>query len=153
MQEGGGIFSKRKSGIPAKYLCTNFRRSNPPVLPKLFECALTFQFEDGSPVDRAGVSLIPEDSALAHWSISGATDSSGVARIYTSGDFPGASAGKYKVLVRKQESVATGGTDEYGEPNTELRQLLKAQYNTPAGTPFSLEISDKAVQETFKVEK
>jgi len=125
----------------------------PPGLPQLYDCALTFQFADGSPVNSAGVTLVPENATLGQWSISGTTDSAGTAKIYTSADFAGAPAGKYKILVRKEESVPTDKKDEYGDPITNIRSLVSEQYANPASTPLTLEIADKAVKETFKVEK
>ena len=126
--------------------------ARPPGLPNLHECVLTFQFEDGSPVSGASVSLRPEDTALEQWSITGKTDSAGSARIYTNADFPGAPAGKYKILIQKSEQVETGGTDEYGDPIREVRNMVNEKYGSGSSTLLSLDVQ-KAVKETFKVEK
>jgi hypothetical protein len=127
-------------------------QSRPPGFPKLYDCALTFQFEDGSPVDGAMVSLSPETAALAQWSIAGGTASSGTVKFYTNGDFAGAPAGKFKVLIRKTEVFESGRSAD-GYPFNDVRPLLNEKYDNLDSTPFSLEIPDKAVQETFTVEK
>ena len=125
----------------------------PPGLPSLVPCILTIQYEDGSPVDKAMVSLAPEDAELRQWSISGTADASGVVTIRTNGDFAGAPAGKYKVVVRKSEVVPTGKNDEYGDPITGSRSLVAEKFSNSGKTPLSLEVGSSSVRETFKVEK
>ena len=125
----------------------------PPGLPQLYECVLTIQFEGGSPADGARVSLTPENTALGEWSIAGVTDSAGSVKIHTNADFSGAPAGKYRVLVQKVEYVDTNARDEYGDTITDVRYLVNEKYSAAATTPLSLEITDKAVRETFTVEK
>ena len=126
----------------------------PPGLPKLYSCVLTFNFEDGSSVgERALATLVPEDAALNQWSIAGATDAAGTAIIRTRGDFAGAPAGKYKVTIQKTDYVETGEKDQYGDPVTEERSLINGKYGNASETPLSLEITGKAVKETFTVEK
>jgi len=125
----------------------------PDGLPPLFGCVLTFQFEDGSPVDGASVSLISDNSALAQWSISGTTDSSGVVNIHTHGDFVGAPSGTYKITVSKAMSVDTGRLDESGEPILLLEYLVNERYGSSSTTTLALEITNNAVKETFTVEK
>ena len=125
----------------------------PPGLPTLVSCVLTIQYEDGSPVDKAMVSLAPEDAELRQWSISGTANASGVVTIYTNGDFVGAPAGKYKVAVQKTEVVPTGKNDEYGDPITGSRSLVTEEFSNPGKTPLSLEIGSSSVRETFKVKK
>ena len=100
------------------------------------------------------VSLIPEDDALQQWSISGTTDASGVTAISTNGEFVGAPAGKYKVVVRKVELVPTGKTDtEVGEPIMETRPLIAEEFTNSGKTPLSLEVGSSSVRETLKVKK
>ena len=125
----------------------------PPGFPRLYECVLVFQFEDGSPVDRANVSLIHEDIAMQQWSISGVTDSAGTVKIYTNADFAGAPTGKYKVLIQKNEYVETNARDEYGDPVTDVRHLVNEKYSRSGTTTLSLEVPETAIRETFKVEK
>ena len=125
----------------------------PEGLPKLVRCVLTIQYADGSPVDNAMVSLIPEDADLVQWSISGTTNASGVATISTNADFVGAPAGKYKVVVRKAQLVPTAEKDEYGDTVMESHSLIAEKFSNPAKTSLSLEVGSDSVAETFKVEK
>ena len=125
----------------------------PPGMPALSSCVLTIQYEDGSPVDKAMVSLAPEDAELRQWSISGSTDASGVVTIHTNGDFAGAPAGKYKVVVRKSEVVSTGKNDVYGDPITGTRSMVAEEFSNSGKTPLSLEVGSGSVKETFKVKK
>lgn len=125
----------------------------PPGLPALVSCVLTIQYEDGSPVDNAMVSLAPEDDNLRQWSISGTTNSSGVVTIYTNGNLPGAPAGKYKVVVQKTEVGPTGQKDEYGDPITASRSLVAEEFSNSGKTPLSLEVGSSSTKMTLKVEK
>ena len=125
----------------------------PEGLPKLVSCVLTFQYEDGSPVGNATVSLAPEDDNLRQWSISGSTNASGVATITTNAEFTGAPAGKYKVVIRKVELLPTDEQDEYGEPVMETRSLIAEEFTNAGRTPHSLEVGGSPVTETFKVTK
>jgi len=125
----------------------------PEGLPPLVRCVLTIQYEDGTPVDNAMVSLAPEDDHLRQWSIAGTTNASGVAAISTNGDFVGAPAGKYKVVVRKVELLPTDEKDEYGEPVMKTLPLIAEEFTNAAKTPHTLEIGNSPVAETFKVTK
>jgi hypothetical protein len=126
----------------------------PEGMPALLSCVLTIQYEDGSPVDNASVSLAPEDASLMQWSISGSTNASGVATITTNGDFTGAPAGKYKVVVRKSELVQVNEIDAFGAEVTEkLQSLIAEEFTNPGKTPHSLEVGRSPVKETFKVAK
>ena len=126
----------------------------PAGLPNLVSCVLTFQYEDGTPVDEAMVSLTPEDADLRQWSISGTTDASGVAKISTNAEFSGAPAGKFKVVVRKVALIPTGEMDkEVGEPIMETQSLIAEEFTNAGKTPLSLEVGSSPVKETFKVKK
>lgn len=125
----------------------------PPGLPDLVGCVLTIQYEDGSVVDNAIVSLAPEDDNLRQWSISGTTNASGVVTIYTNGDLVGVPAGKYKVVVQKTEVAPTGQKDEYGDPITASRSLIAEEFSNSGKTPLSLEVGSSPVKTTLKVEK
>ena len=104
-------------------------------------------------MDKAMVSLAPEDANLRQWSISGTTDASGVATIHTHADFVGAPAGKYKVVVRKVELVPTNKNDEYGAPIMDSYNLIAEEFNNAGKTPHSVEVGSSPVKETFKVVK
>jgi len=134
-------------------LLTGCGTKRPDGLPKLYGCVLTIQYDDGSPVADAMVSLMPDDTEIAKWGYADTTDSSGVANIHAHGNFPGAPAGTYKVLVKKIEGVETGKLDESGAPLLDTRFLVAEKFSLVGKTPLTLEIKDKAVNETFKVER
>jgi len=120
-------------------------------MPRLYDCILTFQFADGSPVAGASVTLVPENAELMQWSFSGVTNASGVVRIRAHGDFPGAPAGNYKVVISKAEASYTGQYDEDGSPIVTYRYLIHTDFSSPSRTPLSLNIPERAVNETFTV--
>ena len=125
----------------------------PDNFPTLYGCVLTFVFSDGAPVDGASVALVSDNPEHAQWSISGLTNASGVAVIRTHGDFSGAPAGTFRILLRKAESVATGEVDHEGEPIYEARHLVGAVYGDPRNTPLSVTVENRAVAETFTIER
>jgi hypothetical protein len=123
----------------------------PEGMPDLVDCVITIQNDDGSPVDKAIVSLSPDGAGPLQWSVSGSTGETGTAEIYTD-EFSGAPAGKYKVIVRKTETFDTGKKDEFG-PITEARLVTNEKYANAGTTPLTLEIAGNAVNETFKLDK
>ena len=128
-------------------------QSRPAGMPPLYGCVLTFLYEDGSPVDSASVILSPEDTELRRWGYSGFTDASGRVTIYTHGDFPGAPAGTYKVTISKVLGHETGRLDSEGGEILEMEYLVPRRYADSSITPLSLEITNRAVNETFKIER
>ena len=73
---------------------------------------------EGNPVEGASVMLFPED-VTSRWGGGGVSDSSGNVVIRTLGQFNGAPAGRYKVMISKLE--ITESTDprvlRSGDPN------------------------------------
>ena len=105
-------------------------------------------------MDNAMIDLFPEDANLQQWAIGGATNASGVATITTNGNFIGAPAGKYKVVVRKTELITVNEKDEWGEPVTERTlSLLADEFSNSGRTPLSLEVGSSSVRETLQVKK
>ena len=124
----------------------------PEGMPSLVSCVLTILYEDGTPVDNADVTLIPENPELRQWGIVGTTNASGVVTITTHGDFAGAPAGKYRVTVRKDEIVDTGAVDEFG-PVVGALPLIEDEFSNPSRTPLELEVGSRPVRETFRVRR
>lgn len=73
-------------------------RKTPDGMPKLYPCSVTITQGD-APLADATVTL---SSDSLQWAVSGTTDASGVAKIYTHGTYPGAPEGSYVVVVQKQ---------------------------------------------------
>ena len=72
---------------------------------------------EGNPVEGAAILFYPEDEA-SRWGGGGVTDSSGNVSIRTLGQFNGAPAGRYKVIISKIEMSenprgAAGGNDPF----------------------------------------
>ena len=125
--------------------------ARPEGMPVLVSCILTIEYEDGTPVAGALVTLVHDDPALRQWAIGGSTNSSGVVAIATNTDWAGAPAGSYKVVVSKVELVETGRVDVYGDPITGSASVISAEFTTAARTTLTLEIGNSAVRETLKV--
>ena len=124
------------------------KRGIPPLVP----CVLTFQFEDGTPVDGAIVRLFPDDTENK-WVSGGGTDADGVVEIRTDGDFSGVPKGTYKVTCSKSEAIPTGQMSEEGEEAMDTKILVARAYTRPNTTPLALTVTDAPINEVFKVGK
>jgi len=77
------------------------QKKRPDGMPALFPCSITVTQKD-QPLEGALVRLMPESGSF-EWTIGGKSDASGVAKITTHGEYAGAPAGTFKVLVSKIE--------------------------------------------------
>lgn len=128
----------------------------PEGMPELYPAKITIT-QDGESLPGATVSLYPEDSALTRWPVGGVTDQNGTATLVTYGKYPGAPAGKFKVMVNK--TVSEG--DPIPEPpaqnaspeeraaydraiktgSYEIFQVVAAEYRTADKTPLAIEVT------------
>jgi hypothetical protein len=74
-------------------------------------------------------------------------------RIRAHGDFAGAPAGNFKVVVHKRAMRDSGRLDTDGNPYLEGYSVINETYSSPSTTPLSLNIPERAVNETFTVER
>lgn len=124
-------------------------RKTPAGMPKLYPCSIEI-IQDGKPLGDATVTLATEEHT---WAVSGSTDASGVAKIFTHGTYPGAPLGKYTVVVSKQiveepeqtqvsaSMIVSGGT---------AYNLVAPEFGSRDTSPLTLEIKGKT-KESFDV--
>ena len=117
----------------------------PEGFPPLFPITITLT-QDGGTLSNAMVLLVP-DPEPGRWGSGGFTDAHGKAVIKTSGDFPGAPAGKYKVTVRKRdgEKGQGGNVTEYC--------LVDPLYESATTTPLTVEVGSGNKEATLDVGK
>jgi len=113
----------------------------PDGFPTLYPVSLQFM-QEGEPVAEAAVVLLPQDGSK--WSSGGATDSDGIATFRTHGKFSGVPAGRYKVMVTKQEVVPRGAAapdplGTYGGP-VDVYDLISPDFFQPDATPLEIEV-------------
>ena len=107
----------------------------PEGMPELYKTTITVT-QAGTPLVDAMVNLKLADNSQSQWYSGGATDANGVVIVSTQGDFPGAPAGKYKVLVSK---VTT--EDNPNNPEQRLTfEMVEPQYANFAKTPLEIEV-------------
>jgi len=75
--------------------CNNKKR--PDGFPQLYPCEITV-LQEGTPLSGATVMLLSEGGSVP-WTVGGGTNDSGVARIFTHGEFAGAPLGQFQVWV------------------------------------------------------
>lgn len=119
-------------------------KKRPDGLPKLYPCEILVK-QDGTPLAGATVMLLSEDGSVT-WTVAGGTNDSGVAKIFTHGDFAGAPLGQYKVTITKNVIENAPTPEQLNNPNFagpmgEAYDYVDLQYKTKASTPLSLEIT------------
>jgi hypothetical protein len=121
------------------------RQKLPSDLPKRYPCTITILME-GIPEEGVTVLLAGDD----RWGAAGTTNESGVAKIRTAGQYAGAPAGTYKVLISKIESEdePENPPQNYVHPVT---YIIDQTYSDVDTTPYTLTITNKAVNEKFEV--
>ena len=128
-------------------------KQRPDWLPELYPMTVIIM-QDGKPLEGASVQLIPSDSG--RFAVSGITDAAGQAALTTSGKYPGAPSGQYKVIVTKTEIEKIGPPpkDEYSSQQIVEYHLVETQYGGRKTTPHEIEIiSGKNEAKTFDVGK
>jgi hypothetical protein len=143
--------------------CT--KHSLPDDLPKLIPTTIIVT-QEGKPFDNALVSLLPID-ANTKWSAVGRANIDGKAQMSTNGMYDGVVAGKYKVVILKEETEklpdpyegapdAKTDMDKYQEwymkneskiaamqrRQAKVFTFVERQYTSAETTPLELEITD-----------
>ena len=118
--------------------------SRPTDLPPLFPCTVSVT-QGGGPLAGALVELQSPDSPT--YRPSSTTDESGNATMMTYG-YPGAPAGKYKIIVRKSvEDDIVYGEDERGEQtivSSNHYNVVEDIYNDASRSPHEVEVPANA---------
>ena len=124
----------------------------PAGMPKLTPCEFTFQYEDGTPLEKAFVMMYP---VVGQWYANGTTDSNGFAKMSTQGLYTGAAPGEYKVTVTKQDIIDPPGYIPGNEDNPAsiVKDLIDRGFATPDKTPLKINVATTPIKETFKVKK
>ena len=110
------------------------KAKKPPGMPDLYPLSIKVAYDDGTPVVDAMVRLVDTSHS---WVVGGTTDNQGNAIIRTQGEFPGAPAGNYKVVVSKVELVYGQGDPP---PITDRFNLIEAKYTAIPTTDLTLEV-------------
>ena len=133
----------------------------PEGFPDLFPCEITIT-QEGQPLDEAVVRLVPEGNF--RWGITGKTNASGVAKIFTHAQYAGAPAGTFKVCVSKRYDTPTqfpapaqdAPYEEWAawreKCESEERpsfQLVQPKYDDVTQTPHSITITKGTNRQTF----
>ena len=139
-------------------------RVPPQGMPKLYPCAINITQED-EPLAGAIVKLYPQGDTF-HWTVTGKTDETGTAVIYTDGYFKGAPAGEYKITVDKCETVspplpvvlptntvALEKLYNWQEAETKNYCLVEPVYGKTDSTPLSISVDKKKTEASFDVGK
>jgi len=127
----------------------------PAGMPALYPCKITVTQEDVPLADATVIMSNVSDPTLGDaWSAMGRTDSDGVAVIQTNGQYPGAPAGTYKIIVEKinTESARFGPRPPAGTPelvdwedkttfdDTVFRVTLVEPLYSSSNTPHEIEV-------------
>ena len=127
--------------LPWLALCGCSDSSRPSDLPPLFPAVVTVT-QDGIPFSGAYVELVSSEPST--YRASATTDERGIATLMTYG-FPGAPAGKYKIIVRKSvDDDIVYGTDVYGEQTIlalNRYSVIESRYGNAEQTPHEIEIT------------
>lgn len=140
------------------------RQSIPSDLPKLIPCQLTFT-QDDRPLADARIVL--ESLEGSKWFPGGTTDKNGTAVLLTNGRYKGAPEGRYKITVQKTETEAPNVPPEpptdspdyfkwfnaYSGVRGASFSLVEGKYASLETTPLEVNVSGRAVTETFDVGK
>ncbi|MDR1964576.1 MAG: carboxypeptidase-like regulatory domain-containing protein [Planctomycetaceae bacterium] len=128
------------------------KEHRPAGLPKLMPCEITIFNIDGTPLADASVRLVATETSVP-WAIIGKTDANGIVNISVNARYSGAPAGKFRVLVSKNEGFdKTLGTPKT-PPNAlvsvdaELIYYVNPIYSNDKLSPFEIEVLDN---EPFK---
>ncbi|MDO5308667.1 MAG: hypothetical protein Q4G03_04140 [Planctomycetia bacterium] len=142
-------------------MCVGCGKAKKPAgMPDLFPTTITVTL-DGKGLEDATVTLIPGEKSS--YIPSGVTDKSGKVEIKTSGQFKGAPAGDYKIIVSAPEQIDYG---EAGPPPTDPDALekwnrsvdptkfkrfspIEVKYTDPSQTPLTITIASGKNEQTF----
>lgn len=141
--------------ISLLFVCGCAPSNKPSDLPPLFPCALAFTM-DGKPLEEASITLYPNDPALAKYTAGGITDAMGKVVLRTNGQFPGAPAGSFKIVVLKDSKPAS--EDSNRDPNTPpppqkpVKSLIDKTFTSAASSPLEITVAEGNNEEkTFEV--
>jgi len=120
----------------------------PDGLPQLYPVTLTFM-QGGEPCAEAIVTLVPESGSP--WGTGGVTNANGSVAVQTHGKFPGAPAGKYKIIVSKTENGTAGQApvDMFTPQMVQTFNLIDPIYANSATTILTLEVESSKTKKPY----
>jgi hypothetical protein len=124
--------------------CQEYRPAN---LPKLIPCEITVIDTNGTPLTDAIVRLVATETSIP-WAIIGKTDSNGIVPISVNAQYSGAPAGKFRVLISKNEGfdktlgIPKTPPNAYVSADAELIYYVHPIYSNDKQSPFEIEIID-----------
>ena len=113
----------------------------PDGMPKIFPCVLTLT-QEGKPAEGFDVQLVAKGEKIS-WMIGGTSDAQGLVKIMTHGQFNGAPAGLFAVVINK---TLTEGVDQNADVQTKpvmIYSLTEKKYNSELTTPLEVKIEGK----------
>ena len=139
----------------------------PKDLPDLYPAPIKIVYDDGTPVEGAIVAVrLPKATGGRVWNLTGVTDATGSIVLKTDGQWDGAPAGQYQVMVTKEISELDQGDGEPGSSVSvkSITRFVNKKYNDPntsgltvdikedknGGNVFELKVGEK-VEEDVKV--
>lgn len=125
----------------------------PADLPKLNPTTVTVTYDDGSPVDGATVAFLASQTGGRTWNLTGVTDAAGKLVLMTDGNWEGAPAGDYRVIVTKEVTEMSEPTEPGGSVTTKSStRFVDQKYNLPTTSGLTAKIEEgKANSFEFKV--
>ena len=117
----------------------------PKDLPELYPATIKIVYDDGSPVEGATVALrLPKATGGRVWNLTGVTDATGSLVLKTDGQWEGAPAGQYQVMVTKEVSELDQGNGEPGASATvkSITRFVGQKYNDPTTSGLTVDIKE-----------
>lgn len=116
----------------------------PADLPKLNPTTIVLTYDNGTPCPGAQVSLrLAQSTGGRTWNLAGVTDASGKLVLKTDGNWDGAPAGTYEVMVTKEEAEIEKGT-EPGASDTvkSITRRVDSKYSNPKTSGLTAVVED-----------
>jgi len=131
------------------FTCGCAPSNRPPGLPDLHPASITIT-QEGKPASDVSIRLVPK--IPSEWSVSSTTNASGTAKLVTYGQFDGAPAGEYTVVLSKRvtEEIAAA-RDEYSSASADIYELIAAEYTKPETSTLEITIEKKRNTQTFEI--
>ncbi|MDR1480944.1 MAG: hypothetical protein LBJ00_18625 [Planctomycetaceae bacterium] len=120
------------------------RQNMPDGMLALHPCQIIVT-RDGQPFAMAEVKLYPVESQKKDWSTTGLTETNGVIDLRTNANYSGVPAGKYKIIVVK-EDIENVDNNFYYRVNT-----VDPKFGTMELTPLEIEIKSGKNKQTVEV--
>ena len=115
----------------------------PSDLPKLNPTTVTVTYDDGTPVENATVALLSSETGGRTWNLTGPTDASGKLVLKTDGNWDGAPAGSYRVIVTKEISEMEEPTEVGGSVSIKgITRYVDQKYSNPNTSGLTATIED-----------